>query len=43
MDFLKEALKSLDNKYATLLSDGETIADCEEFVDTGSYIFNALV
>lgn len=43
MEFLKEALKSLDNKYATVLSEGETIADCEEFVDTGSYIFNALV
>lgn len=43
MDFLKDIVKSLDNKYATVLSDGETIADCEEFVDTGSYIFNALV
>ena len=33
MDFLKDIVKSLDNKYATVLSDGETIADCEEFVD----------
>ena len=40
MDFLKEIIKEVGNEYTKLASD---IEETEEFVDTGSYIFNGLV
>ena len=40
--FLKNIVKEIDNDYAGLLSEGG-VGDIESFVDTGSYIFNALV
>ena len=40
--FLKDIVKEIDNDYAGLLSEGG-VGDIESFVDTGSYIFNALV
>tara|TARA_B100000686_G_scaffold326969_1_gene385359 strand:- start:1569 stop:2594 length:1026 start_codon:yes stop_codon:yes gene_type:complete len=40
--FLKDIVKTIDNEYAGLLSEGG-VGDIESFVDTGSYIFNALV
>ena len=40
MDFLKEIVKEIGDDYTKLASD---IDDTEEFVDTGSYIFNGLV
>ena len=40
MDFLKEIVKEIGDEYTTLASD---IDDTENYVDTGSYIFNALV
>ena len=40
--FLKGIVKEIDNEYAGLLSEGG-VGDIESFVDTGSYIFNALV
>ena len=40
MDFLKEIVKEVGNEYTKLASD---IEETEEFVDTGSYIFNGLV
>ena len=40
--FLKSIVKEIDNDYAGLLSEGG-VGDIESFVDTGSYIFNALV
>ena len=40
MDFLKEIVKEIGDEYTKLASD---IDDTENFVDTGSYIFNALV
>jgi RecA/RadA recombinase len=40
MDFLKDIIKEVGNEYTTLASE---IQECESFVDTGSYIFNALV
>ena len=39
--FLNEIVKTIDNEYAGLLSEGG-VGDIESFVDTGSYIFNAL-
>ena len=39
--FLKSIVKEIDNEYAGLLSEGG-VGDIESFVDTGSYIFNAL-
>ena len=40
MDFLKEIVKEVGGEYAKLASD---IDETETYVDTGSYIFNALV
>ncbi len=40
--FLKNIVKEIDNDYAGLLSEGG-VGDIESFVDTGSYIFNALI
>ncbi|QFG06335.1 recombinase [Synechococcus phage S-SCSM1] len=40
MDFLKDVVKEIGNEYAQIASD---IDEHEEFVDTGSYIFNGLV
>ena len=39
MDFLKSIAKDIDSEYAQLASD---ISEEESYVDTGSYIFNAL-
>ena len=39
--FLKNIVKEIDNEYAGLLSEGG-VGDIESFIDTGSYIFNAL-
>ena len=40
MDFLKDIVKEIGNEYTQLASQ---IKETETFVDTGSYIFNALV
>ena len=40
MDFLKEIVKEIGDEYTQLAAD---IDETETFVDTGSYIFNALV
>ena len=40
MDFLKEIVKEIGDEYTQLAAD---IDGREEFVDTGSYIFNAMV
>lgn len=42
MSFLKEVIKTLDNEYASIASDG-VIGEVEEYIDTGSYSFNAVV
>ena len=39
MDFLKDVVKEIGDEYTQLASD---IDDTEQYVDTGSYIFNAL-
>jgi len=43
MDFLQQVIKDSKNEYAALVSDGIAAGDVESFVDTGSYVFNALV
>ena len=40
MDFLKDIVKEIGDEYTKLASD---IDETEEYVDTGSYIFNGLV
>ena len=40
MDFLTEIVKEIGDDYTKLAAD---IDDTEEYVDTGSYIFNGLV
>ena len=42
-DFLKRVLKDVGNEYAALVSDGVEAGDVESFIDSGSYIFNALL
>ena len=43
MSFLKDIVKEIDNEYATLVSDGVAAGDTSGYIDTGSYVFNALV
>ena len=44
MDFLKDIAKTAGNEYAALVSEGVDIfGDVDSFIDTGSYIFNALL
>jgi RecA/RadA recombinase len=42
-NFLKDIIKDVGNEYATLVSDGVDSADVTNFIDTGSYSFNALL
>ena len=41
-DFLRDIIKETGNEYASLVSEGMT-GDVDSFIDTGSYIFNALL
>ena len=43
MNFLQDIVKEIGNEYAGLVSDGVAAGDLGGFIDTGSYIFNALV
>ncbi|AIX17376.1 RecA-like protein [Synechococcus phage ACG-2014b] len=43
MNFLQDVAKEIKNEYAGLVSDGVAAGDTSGFIDTGSYIFNALV
>ncbi len=42
-NFLKEIIKETGNEYAALVSDGVDSADVTNYIDTGSYSFNALL
>ena len=42
-EFLKNIIKDVGNEYASLVSDGVEAGDVDSFIDTGSYIFNALL
>jgi len=41
-NFLKNVIKETGNEYGTIVSDGLATADVSGYVDTGSYVFNAL-
>jgi|TARA_R100000081_G_scaffold53731_1_gene26169 RecA/RadA recombinase len=41
--FLNTVISEIGNEYASVVSDGVSAGDVSSFVDTGSYIFNALV
>ena len=43
MGFLDTVIKESGNEYASIVSDGVAAGDTSSFVDTGSYIFNAVV
>jgi RecA/RadA recombinase len=43
MKFIDELVKSSGNEYASIVADGVAAGDVDVFVDTGSYIFNALL
>ena len=43
MNFLKEVVSEIGNEYAGLVSDGVAAGDTSGYIDTGSYVFNALV
>jgi RecA/RadA recombinase len=43
VNFLQDVAKEIGNEYAGLVSDGVAAGDTCGFIDTGSYIFNALV
>jgi len=43
MNFLNDIVKEIGNEYAGIVADGVAAGDCDTFIDTGSYIFNALV
>ena len=40
MDFLKEVVKEIGDEYT---QDASDIQENEQYIDTGSYIFNGLV
>ena len=42
-DFLIDIIKETGNEYASLVADGVEAGDTDTFIDTGSYIFNALL
>ena len=42
-DFLKGIIKEVGNEYASMVSDGVEAGDVDSFIDTGSYVFNALL
>jgi len=42
MSFLNNVIKELNNEYATVVDEGVSTGDCNSYVDTGSYILNAL-
>jgi RecA/RadA recombinase len=43
MDFLKDIAKQAGNEYAGLVADGVEAGDVDSYIDTGAYIFNALL
>ena len=42
-EFIKDIIKETGNEYASLVSEGVEAGDVDEFIDTGSYIFNGLL
>ena len=42
-DFLKSIIKESKNEFASLVEDGIQAGDVASYIDTGSYVFNALL
>ena len=42
MSFLKDVVGEIGNEYASIVSEGVAAGDTANYIDTGSYIFNAL-
>ena len=42
-EFLKSVIKEVGNEYASLVADGVEAGDVDSYIDTGSYILNALL
>jgi len=42
MNFLHDIVSEIDNEYASVVADGVAAGDTTAYIDTGSYIFNAL-
>lgn len=42
-NFFKNYAKSMKNELATIVGEQGMIGDCEEFLDTGSYMLNAIM
>ena len=43
MSFLNDVVKDIGNEYAGIVSEGVSAGDVSSFVDTGCYLFNAVV
>jgi len=43
MDFLSKVIKDSNNEFVSMAVDGVAAGDIEYYIDTGSYVFNALV
>jgi RecA/RadA recombinase len=43
MSYLKNLIKTTGNEFASIVKDGVQAADVSGYIDTGSYIFNALL
>ena len=43
MKFIDELVKASGNEYANIVADGVAAGDVDSFIDSGSYIFNALL
>jgi RecA/RadA recombinase len=43
MDFLSQVIKDSKNEFVCMAADGVAAGDIESFIDTGSYVFNAVV
>ena len=41
--FLRDVIKQVGNEYASIVDDGVEAGDVDSFIDTGSYILNALM
>ena len=39
-DFLKDVIKETGNEYGGIVSEGVEDGDVEDFIDTGSHVFN---
>ena len=43
MSYLKNLIRTTGNEFASIVEDGVQAADVSGYIDTGSYIFNALL